>query len=217
MTLVLSSASLAARVVRQASASTIRVRLPAIAPPPRSAAVATSHSWPAATLSLPVPAAYHSWSAAATTIVARGTATGDGGTVDTARRPPGGVQTTSAAARWFSASAVGGGGGDDGGVGPGVPSATQINAALDEVNERFGEARLLLGEARDALGSVYFEEDFKDAQDAVAHAAEAWNNLLASVASQPETAAELRRSTGQKMKQLDEELRVMTDALIHDD
>lgn len=156
MTLVLSSASLAARVVRQASASTNRVRLPAIAPPPRSAAVATSHSWPAATLSLPVPAAYHFWSAAATTIVARGTATGDGGTVDTARRPPGGVQTTSAAARWFSASAVGGGGGDDGGVGPGVPSATQINAALDEVNERFGEARLLLGEARDALGSVYF-------------------------------------------------------------
>lgn len=98
-----------------------------------------------------------------------------------------------------------------------MPSATQINAALDEVNERFGEARLLLGEARDALGSVYFEEDFKDAQDAVAHAAEAWNNLLASVASQPETAAELRRSTGQKMKQLDEELRVMTDALIHVD
>lgn len=61
------------------------------------------------------------------------------------------------------------------------------------------------------------EEDFKDAQDAVAHAAEAWNNLLASVASQLETAAELRRSTGQKMKQLDEELRVMTDALIHVD
>lgn len=61
------------------------------------------------------------------------------------------------------------------------------------------------------------EDDFRDAQNAVAHTAEAWNNLLASVASQPETAAELRRSTGQKMKQLDEELRVMTDALIHDD
>lgn len=99
----------------------------------------------------------------------------------------------------------------------GVPSATQINAALDDVNERFAEARLLLGEARDALGSVYFEEDFKDAQDAVAHTAKAWNDLLSSVAAHPDTAAELRRSTGQKMKQLEEELRVMTDALIHDD
>lgn len=61
------------------------------------------------------------------------------------------------------------------------------------------------------------EEDFKDAQDAVAHTAKAWNDLLSSVAAHPDTAAELRRSTGQKMKQLEEELRVMTDALIHDD
>jgi len=37
------------------------------------------------------------------------------------------------------------------------------------------------------------------------------------VSSDPDTAGELRRSTGQKMKQLDEELKTMTDALIHDD
>ncbi|GAB0491889.1 hypothetical protein MMPV_003144 [Pyropia vietnamensis] len=216
MTLSPLSASLAARLSKRASATALRCRLPATALPPRSAATAAVPSWPATALPLSAVAAYHSWSVTATLAAVCGTTLRAGGTTVHARRSAREVRTAPAAAQWFSASSVGGDG-DGAGVGARVPSAAQIHAALDEVNERFGEARLLLGEARDALGSVYFEEDFKDAQDAVAHTTEAWNNLLASVASQPETVAELRRSTGQKMKQLEEELRVMTDALIHDD
>jgi len=47
-------------------------------------------------------------------------------------------------------------GADADGTAGGPPSEAQVTAALNDINERFSEARLLLGEARDALGSVYF-------------------------------------------------------------
>lgn len=166
MTLWPMSAFLAVRVARQAASSTVWYRLPAAALPPRSAVVADARAWPVAALPLTPAAAYHSLSAAATAAAAPGAATGAGATAGIPRRPAVGVRATPAAAQWLSASAVGGGGGDAG-VSAGVPSTTQINAALDDVNERFAEARLLLGEARDALGSVYFGESWRSSRGGV--------------------------------------------------
>lgn len=160
MTLNPSSASLVVRVARQAASSTVWFRLPATALPPRSAVVADARSWPATGRPLTPAAAYHCWSTAATAVSTRSAATGAEAAAGGPRRPAAGVRATPTAAQWFSASAVGGSGGDAG-VSAGVPSTTQINAALDDVNERFAEARLLLGEARDALGSVYFGESWR--------------------------------------------------------
>lgn len=166
MTLRPSSAFLAVRVARQAASSTVWFRQPAAVLPSRSAVVADARAWPVAALPLTPAAAHHSWSAAAAAAAARGAATGAGAAAGNLRRAAVGVRATPAAAHWLSASAVGDGGGDAG-VSAGVPSATQINAALDDVNERFAEARLLLGEARDALGSVYFGESWRSSRGGV--------------------------------------------------
>jgi len=69
------------------------------------------------------------------------------------RRRPLGTGVPPTRAVLSSASTVGAGA--DGTAG-GPPSEAQVTAALNDINERFSEARLLLGEARDALGSVYF-------------------------------------------------------------
>lgn len=149
------AACVAARIARRASATGPLSYTPSTVPPPRAAGGAVTHWWLATSASSSAATTdAHLCPAAAAGITGGASAPWVGGRPPGAPRPWGGsLAAPAAGARWASAAA--GGGGE-----AGVPSATEITAALNTVNERFGEARLLLGEARDALGSVYFGASF---------------------------------------------------------
>lgn len=126
-------------------------------------------------------------------------------------------------------------------------SAGTTNDRLDKVNALFAEARLLLQEyvrlpigpsaplpkrsntpdqnsnrqrrpsrsANEAFGTTYFEEDFEDAKLATNETLSAFQQLIDSLS--PSERSRVLAANRPKMAQLEEELKVLTDSLIHDD
>jgi lipid II:glycine glycyltransferase (peptidoglycan interpeptide bridge formation enzyme) len=91
-----------------------------------------------------------------------------------------------------------------------------IDKRMDEVNLQFAEARELIQDATESLGTTDYSEDAEDAIQAVKAAKELYQTLLDDLA-QAGLAAEkqaVERANGQKMKQLDAELETV---LEHDD
>lgn len=98
-------------------------------------------------------------------------------------------------------------------AGPSKP--IDANAKLDEINEHFAEARLALNDARESLGTVYFEEDFEDAKQAVATCLDAFHGLLEQVDAEKRQSIE--ESTGMRMRQLREEYDVFREQVAADE
>lgn len=69
--------------------------------------------------------------------------------------------------------------------------------------------------ATDALGTVYFEDDFNDARDATKDTLAKFATLVESLSATER--ARVLAANRPKMAQLEEELRVLTDTLIYDD
>lgn len=69
--------------------------------------------------------------------------------------------------------------------------------------------------ANDALGTVYFEDEYNDAKSMTNDTLAAFNSLVDSLP--PTERARILAANKPKMEQLSEELRLLTDMLIHDD
>lgn len=69
--------------------------------------------------------------------------------------------------------------------------------------------------ANDSMGTVYFEEEYNDAKSLTNDTLAAYRRLVAR--SEADESRRIVAANEPKMKQLEEELRVLTDSLIHDD
>lgn len=66
--------------------------------------------------------------------------------------------------------------------------------------------------ANDAMGTVYFEEEYNDAKSLTNETLAAYRRLVSQDAG-----GKIAAANEPKMKQLEEELRILTDTLINDD
>lgn len=91
-----------------------------------------------------------------------------------------------------------------------------IDKRMTEVNAQFGEARELIADAKESIGTTDYSDDAEDAIQATKAALELYTKLLGDLraAGREDDRTALDRENGQKMKQLDLELRTVLD---HDD
>lgn len=68
--------------------------------------------------------------------------------------------------------------------------------------------------ATDSLGTTYFSEDFEDAKKITMETTNEFNTLLDSLS--PAERSKLLQANGPKMKQLEEELKILTDQVLKD-
>lgn len=74
---------------------------------------------------------------------------------------------------------------------------------------------MLLKDAEDSKGTVYFSEDFEDAKKGVFDTLKAYDALLErSTGNEKES---IKNANDPKMRQLEEEYRTLEDQLIHDE
>ncbi len=85
--------------------------------------------------------------------------------------------------------------------------------ALSPIRTRY--RILTVPSANDAMGTVYFEDEYNDAKSMTNETLAAFNALVVSLP--PPERSRLLAANKPKMAQLEEELRVLTDMLIHDD
>jgi hypothetical protein len=88
--------------------------------------------------------------------------------------------------------------------------------SLEQVQGLFAEARLLLQDALDSKGTVYFSEDFADARAGVDETLSAYENLLKCATSEQEREA-IKNANDPKMRQLREEFVTIEEDLINDE
>lgn len=87
---------------------------------------------------------------------------------------------------------------------------------LNEVHALFAEARLLLQDADDSKGTIYFSEDFQDAKIGVKDTLNAYKQLLDQTKPSSERDA-IRSANDPKFRQLAEEFAVLEEQLINDE
>ncbi|VEU35397.1 unnamed protein product [Pseudo-nitzschia multistriata] len=81
----------------------------------------------------------------------------------------------------------------------------KVTARLNEFQDLFVEARLCIDDAKDSVGTVYFEEDSEEAREAVEAAIECFETLVGEISDADEKNRVLR-SNGLKVEQLRGEL-----------
>jgi hypothetical protein len=92
-----------------------------------------------------------------------------------------------------------------------VPADFDADKRMDEVNMQFGEARELINDAKESIGTTDYSDDAEDAIAATKEALELYNNLLKDLkaAGRDDDYTRIERSNGQKMKQLGAELQTV--------
>jgi hypothetical protein len=95
-------------------------------------------------------------------------------------------------------------------------SAKPTGQTIDQVQGLFAEARMLLQDAEDSKGTVYFSEDFEDARAGVDEALQAYRHLLDSTSCQRDRDS-IRNANDPKMRQLREEFVNLEEQLINDE
>jgi len=97
----------------------------------------------------------------------------------------------------------------------GLSAGSSAESHADSISEEYSEARELLTDAEEALGTVYFEEDLQDATEAVKALLARFDEIKASLSD--EEAHQLNIMVGLKMEELKSRLDVLMDNLIHDE
>jgi hypothetical protein len=97
-----------------------------------------------------------------------------------------------------------------------LASETKKSQSIDDVQGLFAEARLLLQDANESKGSVYFSEDFEDAKIAVQDTLDAYKAIV-EASPTPEARESIRNANDPKFRQLAEEFSSLEDDLIHDE
>lgn len=93
-------------------------------------------------------------------------------------------------------------------------SAEEVRVQLLEFQDLFVEARLCMQDTQDSLDTTYFEEDLADAKVAVQAAVDAYDQLMSEMEGEEKGAID--RANGMKVKQLKEELAVISEHYLHD-
>lgn len=88
--------------------------------------------------------------------------------------------------------------------------------SIDQVQALFAEARLLLQDAEDSKGTVYFSDDFEDAKKGVSDTLDAYHRLLEHT-ELPDARDAIKSANDPKFRQLAEEFAVLEEQLINDE
>jgi predicted TIM-barrel enzyme len=90
-------------------------------------------------------------------------------------------------------------------------AAVDVDKRLEEVNMQFGEARELIADAKESIGTTDYSDDAEDAVQATKAALALYQAVLADLTAAGRDADRTRieRENGQKMKQLETELRAV--------
>lgn len=88
---------------------------------------------------------------------------------------------------------------------------------LEELNDEFAEARELLSDAEEAIGTTYFEDDLEDARIAVEQVLERYESIKASLPEGSDELVDLQRSVGLKMEELRGRYSLLIQNLVEDD
>eukprot|EP00672_Neobodo_designis_P017440 CAMPEP_0174830086 /NCGR_PEP_ID=MMETSP1114-20130205/2333_1 /TAXON_ID=312471 /ORGANISM="Neobodo designis, Strain CCAP 1951/1" /LENGTH=150 /DNA_ID=CAMNT_0016063869 /DNA_START=29 /DNA_END=479 /DNA_ORIENTATION=- len=101
-------------------------------------------------------------------------------------------------------------------AGDAAGSDIDADKRMDEVNMQFGEARELIADAKESVGTTDYSDDAEDAIQATKEALQMYRALLQDLEAAGRDADKTRieRENGQKMKQLEIELQTV---LEHDD
>ncbi|KAK7112060.1 hypothetical protein V1264_011572 [Littorina saxatilis] len=87
----------------------------------------------------------------------------------------------------------------------------EVKKRVEGLTDRFAEARELLGDARESLGSTYFSEDMQEAQEAVSETLTTYEALLADLDEDQRN--DVVRSIGLRMEELRAQEQAIKDLL----
>tara|TARA_B110001452_G_scaffold171833_1_gene143917 strand:- start:1688 stop:2002 length:315 start_codon:yes stop_codon:yes gene_type:complete len=87
---------------------------------------------------------------------------------------------------------------------------------LEELSDEFAEARELLSDAEEAIGTTYFEEDLEDARIAVEQVLERYDSIKASLPEGSDELMNLQRSLGLRMEELRGRYSLLIENLVED-
>ena len=85
------------------------------------------------------------------------------------------------------------------------------------LEEEFAEARELLSDAEEAMGTTYFNDDLDDAREATEKVLERYESMKASLPEGSDELMDLQRSLGLKIEELRGRLGLLIQTLIEDD
>eukprot|EP00467_Chlorarachnion_reptans_P006701 CAMPEP_0114538110 /NCGR_PEP_ID=MMETSP0109-20121206/29956_1 /TAXON_ID=29199 /ORGANISM="Chlorarachnion reptans, Strain CCCM449" /LENGTH=95 /DNA_ID=CAMNT_0001722083 /DNA_START=140 /DNA_END=427 /DNA_ORIENTATION=- len=90
---------------------------------------------------------------------------------------------------------------------------TDTGKLLDELTDKFSEARMEIADALDSKETVYFNEDAKIALEVTGEALEVYEDILQSVDA--ERKKQIQTEWGMRIEQLKQEAKLLEDADDH--
>jgi len=91
-------------------------------------------------------------------------------------------------------------------------SQEEVKKGIDSLTDQFMEARELLEDARESLGTTYFSEDMQDAQTAVKDTLAEYAQLLSQLSDKQKE--EVVRTIGLKMEELKAQEMALNEELV---
>ena len=94
-------------------------------------------------------------------------------------------------------------------------AATSATSVAEEISDLYSEGREAMEDAEESKGTVYFEEDLKEARQIIEDLLERYEQARESLPAGE--ADQLVQLVGLKMEELRSRLNVLLEELIHDD
>jgi len=95
-------------------------------------------------------------------------------------------------------------------------SQKQVRDAMNDFQDLFVEARLSIEDVQESLDTTYFEEELGVAKDAVRTALEAFDSVAELLKDDVDQLNEFKRANIMKVKQLQEELKMVSEHYLHE-
>lgn len=94
---------------------------------------------------------------------------------------------------------------------PGIITEKELKREIDDLTDKFMETRELLEDAMESKDTVYFNDDLKDAKEAVQETLSHFEDLMAKLSEEQER--NVRRTIGLKMEELRAQEMMIDDSL----
>ena len=99
--------------------------------------------------------------------------------------------------------------------GSGASRSPELEEQLEQLNDEFAEARDLLSDAEESIGTTYFEDDLEDAKVAVEQVFERYDAMRTALPE--DEVMDLQRSIGLKIEELRGRYSLLIQSLVEDD
>uniref|UniRef100_T1IR81 Uncharacterized protein n=1 Tax=Strigamia maritima TaxID=126957 RepID=T1IR81_STRMM len=90
-------------------------------------------------------------------------------------------------------------------------SSDEVRKRVDSISTKFTDAVELINDAKSSMGTIYFTEDMKDAEELVAEVMNDYKTLLSSLDDKQRT--DVQRTIGLKMEELKAQISILKDSI----